>query len=248
MDLDPSQSPGSKSKLLTDGGICLNVEVLGDEEEDAIGEHLDADEADEHAAESFDGDEPLFSEELFDVGAEEDNDERGNPGGEGGASDQENVASLMGVEHDRGDGSGAGDDRDGQRDDHRLVGEGFCAIARFGFRENHGEGDEEEENPSGNGDDRAGDPQNAQNGVAEKGEEEEDRKGDGQLAGDDFELPSLIEASEHREEEGDLTGCVQYKKDRCDNGKKPYIWSRIHGELSLKGFDDISSLGFLGRS
>jgi len=77
----------------------------------------------------------------------------------------------VGVHHDDGDGARACDDGDGKGDDEGLFFGGFDIAVATG-REDHGEGDEEEENPASDADDGAANAEELEDGVSKEGEEE----------------------------------------------------------------------------
>ena len=195
-----------------------DVEIIFDQGQCAACEHLHADQANEHSSESLHRDEPFFSQELLDVGAEQDDDEGGDPGGDHGRADQKRRSSFMSVEHDGGDGAGPCNDGDGQRDDHRLAGQvlGTAAV----FRKDHAQRDEEEKRASRDPDDGTGNPDDAQSRIAKESEEEQDGECNAELSANDLHLLFLIEAGEHSQKEGDLARSVEDEEDRRGDGEE----------------------------
>lgn len=120
-----------------DSTLNGNVEKILDQDEDAASEHLDTDQADQHSAETFYGNEPFFAKELLDEGAEEQNDERRNPGANGGQGYLRRVSGLVGVKHDGSDDAGACHYGNRQRDNHWLGSRNIAVFVFNSFWKDH---------------------------------------------------------------------------------------------------------------
>jgi len=193
---------------------------------------LDADEADEHAAEPLDGEEPFFAEDLLDVGSGEEDKEGGDPGGECGRGDERRVMRLVGIHHDGSDGPGTRNERHGEGNNHRLAME--CCCSSWGVLwENHGQGNQEKEDSPCDSDDGAGNAENHKYPIPAESKEEEDQEGDGELPTDDFHLPLVVELGQHGEEEGDLPRRVQDEENRGGDGEEPNFGGDARHRVTL---------------
>lgn len=195
--------------------LSSNVEEFFHQVEHAGGDHVHADEGDEHAADAFNRDESIFPKHFLDVGSEEEDDQGWNPSGNSSCCDEEWTACVMGVSHDGGDSARAGNDGNGEWDDHRFFLQSFD-FAWLG--EDHGKSDDEEEDAASYCDDRAGNAEDFEDPVTEEREEEENDERDDHFAGDDPHLIFMAKPCEHGQEEGDLTGCVKNEKDSESDG------------------------------
>ena len=140
------------------------------------------------------------------------NDERSAPGNQ---QSNHQMAHLVGVlmrqQHQCGQNGRPGDQRDRQRYDKRLFTRRQAAAAAFRARENHLDGNQEQNNSSGNGNRFGTQIQESENFFASKQEDKHHQQGDEQLADHDCPAALGFGVLQHRHEDRQVSQWIHYQ-------------------------------------
>ena len=155
------------------------------------------------------------------VGREED-DAAGQPGEKDGAQPFRPAGGVAADDEEhRRQRRGAGDEGDRQRHDERFALDiHVLGHGAHGGREDHLDGDEEEDDAAGHGQRRFGDVEQFEKELAAEEEEDQGGEGEEELADDDASLPVSRVSLEGDEKERDVAYRVHDQKKEQGCGEK----------------------------
>ncbi len=117
----------------------------------------------------------------------------------------------MRQQHQRRQNGWPRDEGNRQRHDKRLFACGQAAAAAFGAREDHLDGNQEQNNPTGNGDRFGAQVQERKDFFTGKQEDKHHQQGNKQLADHDRPAALRLGVLQHRHEDGQVAQWIHYQ-------------------------------------